>query len=114
MSFETEGEAQMKKVGYKHAIQSLFDEYERLVKENPSDPETIEKMKSIREGIEYLCYPFREGLISQPISPTQDEDNPLTFSTIDNFTDEEIKEESRIYIQNKLAANKILLKLRSL
>lgn len=106
----------MKKVGYKHAIQSLFNEYEKLVKENPSDPETIEKMKSIREGIEYLCYPFREDIPYEdlPVSPLQDEENPMTFRTIDKFSPEVIEERSRKYMETNIVANDILIKLKSL
>jgi len=109
MSYETQTEGQMKKVGYKHAIEHLFNEYERLVKVNPED----EKTKSIKEGIEYLCFPFREDLTSDqiPISPLQDEENPMTIVNLDSFSAEEIEEHSRRYIENNIAANNILIKL---
>jgi hypothetical protein len=48
----------MKKVGYIYAIKALFDEYKRL-NETKGDSEQIQ---SLREGIEYLCYPFRDDV----------------------------------------------------
>ena len=62
------------KIGYHHALNVLIAEYKRLMK----DPESIskEKAKSVREGIEYLCYPYREDLSKFVCSPLRDEDDP--------------------------------------
>ena len=56
------------KIGYKKAIETLYVEYVRL-KANQGDPEAVQ---SIREGIEYLCEPFREDLSENIRSPLQD------------------------------------------
>ncbi|MBU0993403.1 MAG: hypothetical protein KJ737_12990 [Proteobacteria bacterium] len=63
------------KAGYKRAIEILVEKYEEL-KANHGDPEEIQ---SIREGIERLCYPFREDLTEDVRSPLQDSDDWLTF-----------------------------------
>ena len=59
------------KVGYKKAIEILFTEYEKLKSQNSNQDD----IKSIREGIEYLCYPFREDLTKVIRSPLHDSDN---------------------------------------
>jgi len=41
-----------------------------------TDSDSKEKAKSIREGIEYLCYPFREDLSKFVRSPLRDENDP--------------------------------------
>jgi hypothetical protein len=61
------------KKGYQHALKILLDEYKRLM----ADPDSKkEKAQSIREGIEYLCYPYREDLSKFVRSPLRDEGNP--------------------------------------
>ena len=62
------------KKGYQHAIKCLLDEYKRLMTD--PDNNSKEKAQSIREGIEYLCYPYREDLSKPVPSPLRDEDNP--------------------------------------
>ncbi len=103
----------MKKVGYKHAIELLFDEYKTLLEKKSEDKE---RLQSIREGIDYLCFPFREDITSEerPESPLQDEENPMYIDNLDEFTDEEVEERSERYITNKLFANDILLKLKKM
>ena len=59
------------KIGYHHALKILLQEYKNLITEIDSDSQ--EKAKSIREGIEYLCYPFREDLSKFVRSPLRDE-----------------------------------------
>ena len=61
------------KKGYQHAINCLLDEYKRLIASPGSNKEQIQ---SIREGIEYLCYPYREDLSKPVRSPLRDEDDP--------------------------------------
>jgi len=76
------------KVGYKKAIEILFTEYEKLKSANghPDD------LKSIREGIEYLCYPFREDLTKDIRSPLQDpDDDSLNLVKADRSTPEQEK-----------------------
>jgi hypothetical protein len=71
------------KVGYKKAIEILFEEYQKQKATN-GDPEEIQ---SIREGIEYLCYPFREDLSEDIRSPLQDpEDDSLNPMKADRST----------------------------
>lgn len=73
------------KVGYKKAIEVLYNEYKRLQAEN-GNPEEI---KSIREGIEYLCYPYREDLTEDIRSPLQDpNDDSLNILRADRSTPE--------------------------
>ena len=80
------------KTGYKKAIEVLFTEYEKLKSEN-ADPDDI---KSIREGIEYLCYPFREDLTENIRSPIQDPDVNLYLDKADRST----QEQEKIFWQN--------------
>ncbi|MBU0993404.1 MAG: hypothetical protein KJ737_12995 [Proteobacteria bacterium] len=70
------------KVGYKKAIEVLYNEYKRLQAEN-GNPEEI---KGIREGIEYLCYPFKEDLTEDIRSPLQDPNDPLYLDKADRST----------------------------
>jgi hypothetical protein len=62
------------KKGYQHALKILLDEYKRLMAD--PDSSSKEKAQSVREGIEYLCYPYREDLSKFVRSPLRDEDNP--------------------------------------
>jgi hypothetical protein len=67
------------KIGYHHALNVLLAEYKKLMKD--PDGSSKEKIQSVREGIEYLCYPYREDLSKFIRSPLRDEDNPE-----ENFT----------------------------
>ena len=76
------------RIGYKKALEVLFDEYNKLKSEN-GDPDDI---RSIREGIEYLCYPFREDLNEDVRSPLQDpQDDSLHILKADRSTPEKEK-----------------------
>ncbi len=103
----------MKKVGYKHAIELLFNEYKALLEQNSEDKE---RLQSIREGIDYLCFPFREDVPMEdlPISPLQDEENPITFENLHSVDDRIFEEMSEKFIINRLFANEILLKLKEM
>lgn len=103
------------KVGYRKAIEILFEEYQRQKAAN-GDPEEIQ---SIREGIEYLCYPFREDLSEDIRSPLQDpEDDSLNLLKADRSTSdkawgflERMSELSRRDLQVALYALKVLKQL---
>ena len=58
------------KTGYKHAIEVLFDHYQVLKNKN----EDTDLIQQIKEGIEYLCYPWREDLTEQVKSPLIEDD----------------------------------------
>lgn len=60
------------KVGYAYAIQVLLDEFRKIKNEEGRG----EDLQSLREGIEYLCYPFREDLSEAVRSPLQDPGDP--------------------------------------
>lgn len=62
------------KKGYQQAVKCLLDEYKRLMDDPGNDSK--EKAQSVREGLEYLCYPYREDLSRFVRSPLRDEDNP--------------------------------------
>ncbi len=62
------------KKGYQQAIKCLLAEYQRLMAAPDSDSK--EKAQSVREGLEYLCYPYRQDLSKFVRSPLRDEDNP--------------------------------------
>jgi len=62
------------KKGYQHALKILLDEYKRLMAD--PDSSSKEKAQSVREGIEYLYYPYREDLSKFIRSPLRDEDDP--------------------------------------
>ncbi|HAO20773.1 MAG: hypothetical protein BWK80_51540 [Desulfobacteraceae bacterium IS3] len=105
------------KAGYNRAIQILFDEYKRL-KDNH---EREEILQSIREGIEYLCYPFREDLTEDISSPLQSDDPELTplktdLSTVEKSIafDRKMSELSSRHIQNQSVALNILERLKTL
>ena len=95
------------KVGYKKAIEILFAEYEKLKSEN-GNPDDI---KSIREGIEYLCYPFREDLTKDIRSPIQDPDGNLYLDKADRSTPEQ--EETFWQNMTELSKKHIEVTLRS-
>jgi len=61
------------KIGYHHALNVLLAEYKRLMKDPAGNKE---KAQSVREGIEYLCYPYREDLSKPVRSPLRDETDP--------------------------------------
>ncbi len=85
------------KKGYQHAIKCLLDEYKRLM----TDPDSSnkEKAQSIREGIEYLCYPYREDLSKPVPSPLRDENNPE-----EDFTKADLSTpEKQIAFNNRMA-----------
>jgi hypothetical protein len=75
------------KAGYKKAIEVLFKEYKRRQAEswNP------EEVRSVREGIEYLCYPFREDLAEDIRSPLKSPDDDLSLDKADRSTPEKEK-----------------------
>lgn len=56
------------KIGYDEAIKTLVDQHKKLSAAN-ADPD---QLKSIAEGIEHLCYPFREDLTHHVPSPLFD------------------------------------------
>ena len=67
----------------------MLDEYKRL-KADP-DSSSEEKSQSVREGIEYLCYPYREDLSKPVRSPLRDENNPeQDFTKADLSTPEKL------------------------
>jgi hypothetical protein len=78
------------KLGYKYAIEVLLDHY-RSLKRDKTDPEQIQQIK---EGIEYLCYPWREDLTEEVRSPLieDDEDGPLD-------DDEELARRGKIQVE---------------
>ncbi len=106
------------KVGYNRAIQILFDEYRR----RKDNCESEEVLQSIREGIEYLCYPFREDLREDVPSPLQCSDDPelnplkADLSTVEKSIafDRKMSELSSRHIQNQAVALNILEKLKTL
>ncbi len=62
------------KIGYDIAIKALVARHKELVQAG-ADQETLQ---SIAEGIEHLCYPFREDLTENVPSPLHDpKDNVL-------------------------------------
>ena len=75
------------KTGYRKAIEVLFLEYQRLVSENGNE----EDIKSIREGIEYLCYPYRDDLSEDTRSLIQDPESDLYLDKADRSTPEKDK-----------------------
>ena len=62
------------KKGYQQAIKCLLAEYKRLMDDPGNDSK--EKAQSVREGLEYLCYPYREDLSKFVRSPLRDENDP--------------------------------------
>ncbi len=85
------------KKGYQHSLKILLDEYKRL----KAEPGSInkEQAQSIREGIEYLCYPYREDLSKFVRSPLRDETDPeQDFTKADLST-----HEKQIVFNNRMA-----------
>ncbi|MCG8568357.1 MAG: hypothetical protein MI747_25080 [Desulfobacterales bacterium] len=56
------------RVGYDIAIKALVTHHKKLVASRANS----EALKSVAEGIEYLCYPFREDLTENVPSPLYD------------------------------------------
>ncbi len=100
------------KIGYQYALKTLFNTY-REMKKNGSDDMQI---KSLIEGIEYLCLPFREDISS---SITSKMHNPFadpkeTTNVSQMFDGLDITEKNEItknYFLLNLEANQVLKKI---
>jgi hypothetical protein len=53
------------KIGYKYAIEVLLDHYRALKRDNAE----AELIQQVKEGVEYLCHPWREDLTERVRSP---------------------------------------------
>jgi hypothetical protein len=69
------------KTGYKHAILELVKLHKQMVADN-ADPEVI---KGIKEGIEFLCLPYREDVWYEGPSPLNEDDDKDVFSDRDEI-----------------------------
>jgi hypothetical protein len=78
------------KLGYKHAIEVLLEHYYSL-KRDKADPEQIQQIK---EGIEYLCYPWREDLTEEVRSPLIEKGE---YGPLDD--DEELARRGKIQVE---------------
>lgn len=101
------------KVGYLYALKILYDAYRGRKNGNYDE----NQLKSIEEGIEYLCLPFREDVDSSVTSKMQ---NPFTdpkkttnvseyFESLENEQKNEI---TKNYFLLNSEANSIMRKLK--
>jgi hypothetical protein len=89
------------KIGYKYAIEVLLERY-RALKNDNADPELIQQIK---EGIEYLCYPWREDLTEQVRSPlVEDGEEGFIEDDEELFRRGEIRVEMSEYVWRVLKA----------
>jgi hypothetical protein len=97
------------KVGWHHAIKSLFEEYKRLKAIEPKSDEIKEKVRSLREGIIFLCEPFGLDKRSPLEYPEYDMDKrPWDDREAINKFDEGLQKSLNIFIKNRLLALDVL------
>jgi len=77
------------KIGYQYAIKLLLEHYREL-KARGGD---IGQIQELREGIEYLCYPWREDISETVVSPLKELGDP---DFLDD--DEELARRGDIYV----------------
>lgn len=58
------------KIGYQYAIETLLNRYRQ------SEDVSQEQRQQLKEGIEYLCLPWREDLAEDVPSPLFEKDDP--------------------------------------
>ena len=98
------------KVGWHHAIKLLFEEYKRLKATEPKSDELKEKVRSLREGIIYLCEPYRLSQTEFKPSPTADPEvsphkEPWDASPeFQQEYSERLQMGAQIHVKNKLIA----------
>jgi len=97
------------KVGWHHAITLLFEEYKRLKAIEPKSDELKEKIRSLREGIFFLCEPFQLDKTSPLEYPEHAWDKrPFGDHEAKQKFDQELQKGLQIFTKNRLLALDVL------